>query len=167
VFSCPGAAARIVPGRFTSCASQPGIELVGLLTTLNTEFQARGDARHTPRGAGSSGRSGTTAVVGCAFYPGPARTQSTEQLMREACDGPFVNKLMPLLWRSVPSRHSRLSRDAVEADRLEPLFPLWEIPTDFLARENDRRRPARKAGFAWIRSSCRVLLQAATSMPRC
>jgi len=67
-------------------------------------------------------------------YPGLLE-RNLRAVDEEACDRAIREQVDAIAFGDLFFRHSRLSRDAVEADRAGALFPLWEIPTDFLARE--------------------------------
>jgi uncharacterized protein (TIGR00290 family) len=113
----------------------PAIELVGLLTTLNTEFQRV--AMHGTR------RSVLEAQVAAAELPlwivplpWPCSNEIYEERMKEACNRAIVEHVDAIAFGDLFLADVRAYRETqLKPTGLEPLFPLWEIPTAKLARE--------------------------------
>jgi len=113
----------------------PAIELVGLLTTLNTEFQRV--AMHGTR------RSVLEAQVAAAELPlwivplpWPCSNEIYEERMKEACNRAIVEHVNAIAFGDLFLADVRAYRETqLKPTGLEPLFPLWKIPTDKLARE--------------------------------
>ena len=113
----------------------PAIELVGLLTTLNTEFQRV--AMHGTR------RSVLEAQVAAAELPlwivplpWPCSNEIYEERMKEACNRAIVEHVNAIAFGDLFLADVRAYRETqLKPTGLEPLFPLWEIPTAKLARE--------------------------------
>ncbi len=68
--------------------------------------------------------------------PWPCSNAIYEQLMREACDRAIREQVDAIAFGDLFLPDIRAYRETqLKPTGLEPLFPLWEIPTDFLARE--------------------------------
>jgi uncharacterized protein (TIGR00290 family) len=114
---------------------QPGIELVGLLTTLNTEFQ-RVAMHGTRRAVLEAQAEAAQLPLWVVPLPWPCSNAIYEQLMREACDRAIREQVDAIAFGDLFLPDIRAYRETqLKPTGLEPLFPLWEIPTDFLARE--------------------------------
>jgi uncharacterized protein (TIGR00290 family) len=114
---------------------QPGIELVGLLTTLNTEFQrvAMHGTRRTVLEAQAEAAQLPLWVVP---LPWPCSNEIYEQLMTEACERAIRERVDAIAFGDLFLQDIRAYRETqLKPTGLEPLFPLWEIPTGSLARE--------------------------------
>jgi diphthamide synthase (EF-2-diphthine--ammonia ligase) len=144
---------------------QPGIELVGLLTTLNTEFQrvAMHGTRRTVLEAQAEAAQLPLWVVP---LPWPCSNEIYEQLMTEACERAIRERVDAIAFGDLFLQDIRAYRETqLKPTGLEPLFPLWEIPTGSLAREMI-------AGGLRAKLTCvdkkqlRTHLRAATLMPR-
>lgn len=114
---------------------QPGIEVVGLLTTLNSEFQRV--AMHGTRRAVLEGQA---AAAGLPLWvvplPWPCSNEIYEQRMAEACQRAIRERVNAVAFGDLFLQDVRDYRiKQLAPTGLEPLFPLWEIPTDRLARE--------------------------------
>jgi len=114
---------------------QPDVELVGLLTTINTEFervsmhgtrlsvlQAQADAAQLP--------------LWTVPLPWPCSNEIYERQMAELCQRAIQEKVDAIAFGDLFLPDIRAYREKqLKPTGLEPLFPLWELPTDALARE--------------------------------
>jgi uncharacterized protein (TIGR00290 family) len=114
---------------------QPGIELVGLLTTLNTEFQRV--AMHGTRRAVLEAQAEVAQLpLWIVPLPWPCSNEIYEQLMAEACERAIRERVNAIAFGDLFLRDIRAYRETqLKPTGLEALFPLWEIPTGSLARE--------------------------------
>ncbi|MFY9854706.1 MAG: ATP-binding protein, partial [Terracidiphilus sp.] len=114
---------------------QPGIEVVGLLTTLNTEFQ-RVAMHGTRRAVLEAQAEAAQLPLWIVPLPWPCPNEIYEQLMAEACERAIREQVDAIAFGDLFLQDIRAYREAqLEPAGLEPLFPLWEIPTGSLARE--------------------------------
>jgi uncharacterized protein (TIGR00290 family) len=114
---------------------QPGIELVGLLTTLNTEFQ-RVAMHGTRRAVLEAQAEAAQLPLWVVPLPWPCSNAIYELLMAEACERAIREQVDAIAFGDLFLPDIRAYRETqLKPTGLEPLFPLWEIPTDFLARE--------------------------------
>jgi uncharacterized protein (TIGR00290 family) len=114
---------------------QPDIELAGLLTTLNTEFErvAMHGTRHSVLKAQAVAAQLPLWVVP---LPWPCSNEIYEQRMAEVCDRAIREEIDAVAFGDLFLPDIRAYREAqLKPTGLEPLFPLWEIPTDALARD--------------------------------
>jgi uncharacterized protein (TIGR00290 family) len=114
---------------------QPDIEIVGLLTTLNTEFQ-----RVAMHGTRRSVLEAQAAAAGLPLWivplPWPCSNEIYEQRMTEACNRAIAEHVDAVAFGDLFLADVRAYRETqLKPTGLEPLFPLWEIPTGQLARE--------------------------------
>jgi uncharacterized protein (TIGR00290 family) len=114
---------------------QPDIELVGLLTTLNTEFQ-----RVAMHGTRRSVLEAQAAAAGLPLWivplPWPCSNEIYEQRMAEVCNRAIAEHIDAVAFGDLFLADVRAYREnQLKPTGLEPLFPLWQIPTDQLARE--------------------------------
>jgi uncharacterized protein (TIGR00290 family) len=114
---------------------EPGIELVGLLTTLNTEFQRV--AMHGTRRAVLEAQA---AAAGLPLWivplPWPCSNEIYEQRMTEVCQRAIDEGVEAIAFGDLFLADVRAYREKqLKPTGLEPLFPLWEIPTAELARD--------------------------------
>jgi uncharacterized protein (TIGR00290 family) len=113
----------------------PEIELCGLVTTLNAEFDrvAMHGTRRTVLEAQANGAGLPLWIVP---LPWPCSNEIYEQRMREVCDRAIAERIDAFAFGDLFLADVRSYRERQLAGTgLEPLFPLWEIPTDRLARE--------------------------------
>ena len=113
---------------------QPDIDVVGLLTTLNAEFD-----RVAMHGTRRSMLEAQAEAAGLPLWtvplPWPCSNEVYEQRMTEACDRAVRERIETIAFGDLFLRDVREYRERQLAGTgLEPLFPLWEIPTDELAR---------------------------------
>jgi uncharacterized protein (TIGR00290 family) len=113
----------------------PAIEVVGLLTTLNTEFQ-----RVAMHGTRRSVLEAQAAATGLPLWtvplPWPCSNEIYEQRMSEVCARAVAEHVDAMAFGDLFLEDVRAYRvKQLAPTGLEPLFPLWQIPTDKLARE--------------------------------
>lgn len=114
---------------------QPDIEVVGLLTTLNAEFQRV--AMHSTR---RSVLQAQAAAAGLPLWvvplPWPCSNEVYEQRMAEACQRAIRERVDAVAFGDLFLQDVRDYRVRQLAPTgLQPLFPLWAIPTDQLAQD--------------------------------
>jgi uncharacterized protein (TIGR00290 family) len=112
-----------------------GIEVVGLLTTLNTEFQ-----RVAMHGTRRSVLEAQAAAAGLPLWivplPWPCSNEIYEQRMAEVCDRAIAEHIDAMAFGDLFLTDVRAYRETqLKPTGLEPLFPLWEFPTDQLANQ--------------------------------
>ena len=111
------------------------IELVGLLTTLNSEFQRV--AMHSTRLSVLEAQAEAAGLpLWTVQLPWPCSNEIYEQRMAEACQRAVDEHVEAIAFGDLFLQDVRAYRERqLKPTGLEPLFPLWEIPTDALARE--------------------------------
>ena len=112
----------------------PAIEVVGLLTTVNTAFDRV--AMHSTR---RSLLEAQAAAAGLPLWivplPWPCPNEIYEQRMADACNRAIRERVDAIAFGDLFLADIRAYREKQLAPTgLEPLFPLWKIPTDQLAR---------------------------------
>ena len=113
----------------------PSIEIVGLLTTLNTEFQ-RVAMHGTRRSVLEAQAEAAQLPLWVVPLPWPCSNEIYEQRMTEVCDRAIREHVNAIAFGDLFLGDVRAYRERQLAPTgLEPLFPLWEIPTDQLAGE--------------------------------
>jgi uncharacterized protein (TIGR00290 family) len=113
----------------------PAIEICGLLTTLNSEFD-----RVAMHGVRRAVLEAQAAAAGLPLWivplPWPCPNEVYEQRMAETCRRAVAEKIDAVAFGDLFLEDVRAYRVRQLAPTgLEPLFPLWQIPTDALARE--------------------------------
>ncbi|MGB0066259.1 MAG: ATP-binding protein [Terracidiphilus sp.] len=113
----------------------PNIELCGLLTTVNTEFD-----RVAMHGVRRTVLEAQAAAAGLPLWvvplPWPCANEIYEQRMAETCQRAVNEGIDAIAFGDLFLEDVRAYRETKLAPTgLEPLFPLWKIPTDELARE--------------------------------
>ncbi|HEY1577855.1 MAG TPA: ATP-binding protein [Terracidiphilus sp.] len=113
---------------------QPGIEVVGLLTTINTQFDRV--AMHGTRRAILEVQAAAAQLPLWAIpLPWPCSNEIYEQLMAEACLRAVSEHIDAIAFGDLFLGDVRAYREGqLKPTGIEPLFPLWEIPTTELAR---------------------------------
>lgn len=113
---------------------QPDIEVVGLLTTLNTEFQRV--AMHGTRLSVLEAQAQAAELpLWTVPLPWPCSNEIYEARMAEACQRAIDEHIDAIAFGDLFLTDVRAYREEkLKPTGLEPLFPLWEIPTDQLAR---------------------------------
>jgi uncharacterized protein (TIGR00290 family) len=113
----------------------PSIELCGLLTTVNAEFD-----RVAMHGVRRAVLEAQAAAAGLPLWvvplPWPCSNEIYEQRMAEVCRRAVTEQISAVAFGDLFLQEVRAYRERQLAPTgLEPLFPLWQIPTDVLARE--------------------------------
>ena len=113
----------------------PAIEICGLVTTLNAEFD-----RVAMHGVRRAVLEAQAAAAGLPLWivplPWPCSNEIYEQRMAETCQRAIAEKIDAVAFGDLfleDVRNYRIKQLAPTG--LEPIFPLWQIPTDALARE--------------------------------
>ena len=115
--------------------SNPGIELVGLVTTLNTEFD-RVAMHGTRRSVLEAQAARAQLPLWIVPLPWPCSNEIYEQRMRVVCNRAVAEGVDAMAFGDLFLTDVRRYRETqLKPTGIEPLFPLWEIPTDTLARE--------------------------------
>jgi uncharacterized protein (TIGR00290 family) len=114
---------------------QTDIEIVGLLTTLNTEFD-----RVAMHGTRRSILEAQATAAGLPLWtiplPWPCSNEIYEERMLDACRRATDANVDAVAFGDLFLRDIRAYREAqLKPTGLEPLFPLWEIPTHILAEQ--------------------------------
>lgn len=127
--------------------NDPEIEVCGLLTTVNAEFD-----RVAMHGVRRSVLEAQAAAAGLPLWaiplPWPCSNEIYEQRMAEACRRAVDAKIDAIAFGDLFLEDVRAYRERnLAATGLEPLFPLWGMATDELAR-------AMIAGGLQARISC-------------
>src|SRR5208282_1133442 len=114
--------------------SDRDLEIVGLLTTLNTEFQRV--AMHGTRRAVLEAQAGAAELpLWIVPLPWPCSNEIYEQRMTEVCQRAIGEGIDAIAFGDLFLADVRAYRETqLRPTGLEPLFPLWEIPTAELAR---------------------------------
>ena len=113
----------------------PSVEVCALLTTLNTQFD-----RVAMHGVRRTILEAQAAAAGLPLWivplPWPCPNAVYEERMAEACGRAISEKIDAVAFGDLFLQDVRTYRERQLAPTgLEPLFPLWQIPTDRLARE--------------------------------
>jgi uncharacterized protein (TIGR00290 family) len=113
---------------------QPDIEVVGLLTTVNTEFD-RVAMHSTRRALLEAQAQAANLPLWVVPLPWPCSNEIYEARMAEACQRALRERVDAIAFGDLFLADIRAYRvEKLKPTGLEPLFPLWEIPTDQLAR---------------------------------
>jgi uncharacterized protein (TIGR00290 family) len=109
-------------------------EIVGLLTTVNTEFD-----RVAMHGTRRSVLEAQAEAAGLPLWvvplPWPCSNQIYECRMRDVCNRAVGEGVNAVAFGDLFLRDIRAYREAqLKPTGLEPLFPLWELPTATLAQ---------------------------------
>ena len=114
---------------------QPEIEVVGLLTTVNAEFDRV--AMHSTRRSVLEAQAEAAGLpLWIVPLPWPCSNEIYEARMAEACKRAVDEGVEAIAFGDLFLADVRAYRvEKLKPTGLEPLFPLWEIPTDKLARE--------------------------------
>lgn len=114
---------------------QPEIEIAGLLTTLNSEFQ-RVAMHGTRRAVLEAQAEAAQLPLWVVPLPWPCSNEIYEQRMSEVCQRAIAERIDAVAFGDLFLPDVRAYRETqLKPTGLEPLFPLWEIPTGALARE--------------------------------
>jgi uncharacterized protein (TIGR00290 family) len=113
----------------------PSIEIVGLLTTLNSEFQ-RVAMHGTRRSVLEAQAEAAQLPLWIVPLPWPCSNEIYEQRMADVCQRAIVEHIDAVAFGDLFLADVRTYRETqLKPTGLEPLFPLWKIPTDELAHE--------------------------------
>jgi diphthamide synthase (EF-2-diphthine--ammonia ligase) len=108
---------------------------VGLLTTLNSEFQ-RVAMHGTRRSVLEAQAEAARLPLWIVPLPWPCSNEIYEQRMRDVCKRAVDEHIDAVAFGDLFLQDVRAYRETqLQPTGLEPLFPLWEIPTADLARE--------------------------------
>ena len=114
---------------------QAEVEIVGLLTTLNTEFD-RVAMHGTRRAILEAQAEDAQLPLWIIPLPWPCSNEIYEERMAQACERAICEKIDAIAFGDLFLRDVRAYRETqLKPTGLEPLFPLWDIPTDALARD--------------------------------
>lgn len=111
------------------------IELVGLLTTLNQNFD-----RVAMHGTRRSVLEAQATAAGLPLWdiplPWPCSNEDYERSMRAACDRAVSEKVDAIAFGDLFLEDVRAYRETqLQPTGLKPMFPLWQLPTTELARD--------------------------------
>lgn len=114
---------------------QPAIEIVGLLTTINSEFDRV--AMHGTRAAVLDAQAAAARLpLWKVPLPWPCSNQEYEGIMAEVCSRAAAENIQAIAFGDLFLRDIRAYRETqLQSTGIEPLFPLWDIPTPDLARD--------------------------------
>jgi uncharacterized protein (TIGR00290 family) len=113
---------------------QPDIEIVGLLTTINAEFN-RVAMHGTRRAILEAQASAADLPLWDVPLPWPCSNEVYEQRMAKACQRAIDDDIQAIAFGDLFLRDVRTYREQqLISTGIEPLFPLWDIPTRELAR---------------------------------
>jgi uncharacterized protein (TIGR00290 family) len=114
---------------------QPEIEVVGLLTTLNAKFQ-RVAMHGTRRSLLQAQAEAAQLPLWGVPLPWPCTNEVYEQRMAEVCNRAIYEKIDAVAFGDLFLPDIRAYREKqLKPTGLELLFPLWELPTQALARQ--------------------------------
>src|SRR5215813_4269680 len=114
---------------------QGEFEIAGLLTTINSAFDRV--AMHGTRRALVEMQAQATGLPLIAIpLPWPCSNVDYESAMKQACDQALAQGAQAIAFGDLFLADVRAYRERqLQGTGLEPLFPLWQIPTDQLARQ--------------------------------
>jgi uncharacterized protein (TIGR00290 family) len=113
---------------------QPDVEVVGMLTTVNSEFD-RVAMHSTRRSVLEAQAEAAHLPLWIVPLPWPCSNEIYEARMAEACRRAVNEHIDAVAFGDLFLPDIRAYREEkLKPTGLEPLFPLWEIPTDELAR---------------------------------
>jgi uncharacterized protein (TIGR00290 family) len=114
--------------------SDPGIELCGLLTTLNSKFD-RVAMHGTRRSVLEAQARAANLPLWVVPLPWPCSNDEYETRMADVCRRAIAESIQAVAFGDLFLEDVREYRERqLQGTGLEPLFPLWGIPTDELAR---------------------------------
>ena len=113
----------------------PDVEVVGLLTTINQSAQRV--AMHAVRRSLLEAQAQAAGLpLTVLDLPWPCSNQDYEAIMASACRNAVESGVDSVAFGDLFLRDIRAYREKqMRATGLQPLFPLWDIPTDRLARD--------------------------------
>ena len=112
-----------------------GVEIAGLLTTFNSA--ADRVAMHAVRRTLVEAQAASAGLpLRTIPLPWPCSNEQYENLMAEACRAAVADGIEAIAFGDLFLRDVREYRErSLAGTGLEPLFPLWQLPTPDLARE--------------------------------
>ena len=114
---------------------QPDIEIVGLLTTLNSEFD-RVAMHGTRRSVLEAQAQAAQLPLWIVPLPWPCSNEMYEQRMSEACNRAPAERVDAIAFGDLFLQDIRAYREKqLTSTGLKPIFPLWDLPTATLARD--------------------------------
>ena len=114
---------------------QPGIDVVGLLTSVNAQFD-RVSMHGTRRSILEAQAAAANLPLWQIPLPWPCSNEVYEQRMSAACERAISAGITAIAFGDLFLRDVRTYRETqLKPTGLEPLFPLWDIPTAELARQ--------------------------------
>lgn len=110
-------------------------EIAGLLTTLNSAFDRV--AMHSTRRAVLEAQAEAAGLPLVTIpLPWPCSNADYEEIMRGVCARAIAQRIQAVAFGDLFLEDIRAYREKqLQGTGLEPVFPLWQIPTDELARE--------------------------------
>lgn len=112
---------------------QPDVEIVGLLTTINAEFD-RVAMHGTRRAILEAQAAAADLPLWKVPLPWPCSNNDYEQRMTEVCARAVDEGINAIAFGDLFLRDVRTYREnQLQSTGIMPLFPLWEIPTSQLA----------------------------------
>jgi uncharacterized protein (TIGR00290 family) len=113
----------------------PDVEVVGLLTTLNEAAQRV--AMHAVRRELLEAQARATGLpLTMLNLPWPCSNQQYESILLAACKDIVARGVQAVAFGDLFLRDIRQYRETqMRGTGLEPIFPLWDVPTDCLARD--------------------------------
>jgi uncharacterized protein (TIGR00290 family) len=113
----------------------PDVEVVGLLTTLNEAAQRV--AMHAVRRELLEAQARATGLpLTMLNLPWPCNNQQYETILLAACKDIVARGVQAVAFGDLFLRDIRQYRETqMKNTGLEPMFPLWDLPTDRLARD--------------------------------
>ena len=113
----------------------PEIEICGLVTTLNAEFD-RVAMHGTRRTVLEAQAEAAELPLWIVPLPWPCSNEEYEKRMAEVCRRAVTEHVDAIAFGDLFLTDVRAYRESqLKPTGLEPLFPVWQIPTDELARE--------------------------------
>jgi diphthamide synthase (EF-2-diphthine--ammonia ligase) len=108
---------------------------VGLLTTVNTAFDRV--AMHSTRRAVLEAQAAAAGLpLEVVPLPWPCSNEVYEAQMRAACDAAIARNVRAMAFGDLYLEDIRAYRvERLRGTGIEPVFPVWQIPTDRLVRE--------------------------------
>jgi uncharacterized protein (TIGR00290 family) len=110
-------------------------EIAGLLTTFNSAFN-RVAMHSTRRELVEMQANAAGLPLIAAPLPWPCSNADYETAMKKVCDNALASQVSGIAFGDLFLQDVRAYRERqLEGTGLEPLFPIWEIPTDKIAQQ--------------------------------
>lgn len=114
--------------------NQPGVAVVGLLTTVNSEFD-RVAMHGTRRSILEAQAAAAQLPLWSVPLPWPCSNDVYEERMAEACKRAVSEQIDAIVFGDLFLPDVRSYREKqLQSTGIEPLFPLWRLPTADLSR---------------------------------